>query len=641
MSEVRASHKPLTGRVSGLDNKAFFTPVRLAYIAIFVLSIALYSRTVNFLPVWDDNQIFQKQAFGGGSLWGVFTKPFLGHYFRPLTSLSYWIDFQLGNTTPFIWHQTNILLHAAAVIVVGLLARVITNQPWAGICASIVFAVQPSQIAPTAWVGARTDVLSTLALALFLLTLVKYLQSTDRRWLVTSSVLLLVCALVKEQNLAVLAVVPFAFWWHNKDKTIPRTPLVIALLAPTMVFIVLWLQFAHTAYRLLPPTLGETIARTGGTAVHYSAILLVPTTQAQATLSLANYENTLIVLAGYGILIALVALVAVGFSRRSVAGLAGIIGLALYLPVSNAIPMPSLLVGPYRVASVGIAVALTLGAWAESAIRARRFGQLAIAAGVVAIWGASVVTTTPIWRSEESFFTEVARRDPWSTVGRLNAIATEMKGKRYQEAVSLVDTYLDWAADGADWRSDVESGKGVTLTGKQSRRVRTSTGVQGETETYLSSFLRHRGTALEELGHHAAAVGSLESAVLMDPKSGPALFQLAEVVLATDRPRAIGLYKRSAELYPTNTVYTRLGHALMDSGDFGGAADAFREALKLSDWIGDLWIDLAECEVKNNQYFVAHDAIERAKTLLVLDKGRLARVEQQVQDLKKSTPGSN
>src|SRR5471030_3223219 len=105
----------------------------IALIGVFIFSIGLYLPSILGGAIWDDDDLITGKAFGSNTLYSAFTRPFLGHYFRPLTSASFVFDSSFAKQTPFYYHQTNILLHAITAVLLSCLAVLITKKMAAGI----------------------------------------------------------------------------------------------------------------------------------------------------------------------------------------------------------------------------------------------------------------------------------------------------------------------------------------------------------------------------------------------------------------------------------------------------------------------------------------------------------------------------
>ena len=89
------------------------------------------------------------------------------------------LDCQFYGLRPAGHHLTNVLLHAATVIALFLVLRMMTGAFWRSAFVAAVFAVHPLRVESVAWVAERKDVLSGL---LFLLTIAAYVRYARRPW---------------------------------------------------------------------------------------------------------------------------------------------------------------------------------------------------------------------------------------------------------------------------------------------------------------------------------------------------------------------------------------------------------------------------------------------------------------------------
>ncbi len=82
------------------------------------------------------------------------------HYYRPLATASYALDWAIGHGSPVVFHVTNLVWEAAA----GLLAfftleRWLKNAWLPALLAALVFVVHPTKAESVAWIAGRTDVI--------------------------------------------------------------------------------------------------------------------------------------------------------------------------------------------------------------------------------------------------------------------------------------------------------------------------------------------------------------------------------------------------------------------------------------------------------------------------------------------------
>lgn len=85
----------------------------------------------------------------------------LGLY-RPITELSYRLDFRRSGLDARTFHRTNLLLHALVTGLVALLALRLLGNLRAAAIAGGVFAVHPVHVEAVAWVVGRAEILATL-----------------------------------------------------------------------------------------------------------------------------------------------------------------------------------------------------------------------------------------------------------------------------------------------------------------------------------------------------------------------------------------------------------------------------------------------------------------------------------------------
>lgn len=147
---------------------AFFVCVGLV-----ALVGAVFGRSIHydFLNFDDPSYIYQNPAINQGLsraniIW-IFSHNNLGTWF-PLTDLSHQLDWQLYGANAGGHHLTNVVLHAAAAVLLFLALRRLTGALWRSAFVAAVFAIHPLRVESVAWVVERKDVLSGF---FFMLTL--------------------------------------------------------------------------------------------------------------------------------------------------------------------------------------------------------------------------------------------------------------------------------------------------------------------------------------------------------------------------------------------------------------------------------------------------------------------------------------
>lgn len=88
----------------------------------------------------------------------------LGHGIRPLSRLTYAMDFALWGNSPRGWFATNFLLHLLTTFSVWRLARYALPSNAGAWAATVIFALQPAHGSVVAYISGRSSVLMTLLL---------------------------------------------------------------------------------------------------------------------------------------------------------------------------------------------------------------------------------------------------------------------------------------------------------------------------------------------------------------------------------------------------------------------------------------------------------------------------------------------
>src|SRR5262249_61746098 len=139
-------------------------PSRMRFViglALVVVTLAVYRPVSTYSFVNLDDPIYvQDNPLLDACPLRAFTTIHAG-YWIPLTWLSYQLDYKLYGLAAGGYHQTNLLLHAANVLLLFLLLCRLTGATLPSGFAAALFALHPLQVESVAWVTERKDVLST------------------------------------------------------------------------------------------------------------------------------------------------------------------------------------------------------------------------------------------------------------------------------------------------------------------------------------------------------------------------------------------------------------------------------------------------------------------------------------------------
>jgi len=174
------------------------------------------------------------KAYGALPWWT--SEGFRVAFWRPVASLTHWLDYRLFPQSFPMMHVHNILWFAAMILAVSVLYRRIAVVGWVGGLAALMYLLDDSSYFPTMWVANRNLLISVL---FGVLTLIAYDRWRTERWrpgAVLASVFLLVSLLAAEAGVATLVYL-FAY-----ELALGRGRLVnrAVALAPSAGVLVLW-----------------------------------------------------------------------------------------------------------------------------------------------------------------------------------------------------------------------------------------------------------------------------------------------------------------------------------------------------------------------------------------------------------------
>jgi len=148
-----------------------------AGLAIATALVFLPAVTGGFVNIDDDRYVYRNPlVLAGLSASGIRNAwtTVVFHNWAPLTILSLQIDTSLFGTSPWGYHLTNVLIHAATAAVIYLALVRMTGAAGRSAAAAALFALHPLRVESVAWIAERKDVLSVFFLAVALVAYERY-----------------------------------------------------------------------------------------------------------------------------------------------------------------------------------------------------------------------------------------------------------------------------------------------------------------------------------------------------------------------------------------------------------------------------------------------------------------------------------
>ncbi len=138
------------------------------WLLLLLLPTLVWFPTLTFDFVLDDAGNFLEDPLAQGplKLGAVFATPVHVErstlpFYRPIITLTYWLDRLLWGVSPAGFHLTNLVWHVLAVLLAYTLLRQIGAGTEIGLTAAALFAVLPSHAEAVAWIQGRVDLVAS------------------------------------------------------------------------------------------------------------------------------------------------------------------------------------------------------------------------------------------------------------------------------------------------------------------------------------------------------------------------------------------------------------------------------------------------------------------------------------------------
>jgi protein O-mannosyl-transferase len=188
------------GRVDGaVPAKPGLPPLLPAGLAL--LAILLYANTLGHELVFDDvTLIVQDPLVSNLNWWGIVWES----GYRPVRTLTYALNYLIVGEEPFLYHLTNVVLHAAnGLLILALFWRLTGSRLIAG-AGAFIFIVHPVQTAAVAYVSGRKDLLAAFFMLLALILYLRFREEEGRRHLRASLAVLCFLLAVLSKEVAIV-----------------------------------------------------------------------------------------------------------------------------------------------------------------------------------------------------------------------------------------------------------------------------------------------------------------------------------------------------------------------------------------------------------------------------------------------------
>jgi len=436
--------------------------MRRELLLVFVAAVALYLPTARYGFVQDDRAIIASNpaAHSIGAALRAFDDPYWPRetgagLYRPVTILSYAVDWTVSGGRPGWLHLMDALWHGlATVLLVMLLARWLPTL--GAVAAGLVFAWHPVHVEAVASLVGRAELLAAVGI------LGAVLAARRGQW-----ALAVLCAAVamfsKEHGVIAGVIILLDRWLHTSDEPPYPAGFWIALAIVTIGFLAAWFGFGwvgenDAAAVFYDRGTWERLAIALPAVLRAALLLIWP-----ASLSVdynpqvlpARVGMSIPAVLGFVIMVGIPALALWCRRRAPAMSFAACVAALSYLPTANLFFSSGIVLAERNLYLAVVLPAVFVG-WAATWVAARRgLRPAAVAVAIVTIacgWRSSA--RLPAWRDNRSQLVTLLADHPESYRAHASAAAvlagagdTAGARREYQQADSLFpgDRYLNGA----------------------------------------------------------------------------------------------------------------------------------------------------------------------------------------------------
>lgn len=564
-----------------------------------LVAFVLYLPSLRNGFTYDDRVVVVENRFitDLGNLPKLFSKDYFlrseEKSWRPVTTLSYFVDHLFWGKNPFGYHLTNILLHASTAGLAVLLLLSLRAPPVVALLGGLFFGLHPVATAVVESVSFRDDLLAALFVASGLLAYRSYTagEGSSSRGLYLACVFYAVGCLSKE-NAIVLPALAWAL-----DAVVDKKPLFSfdrrrALALGSMAALgvaYLALRFGPMAgpaetYRYLGG--GPSVAAVTAAAVLFRAVRLLliplglsPVRWVEPAGSIADP------LVAGGLALASSCLVLGWRARRKTPRVSAALAFmaVAWLPVCGIVPLTHPLADRYLyLPLVGFVWLVAEGLFSLGSMPSRgaRSGAVALAALAAFGWAGLTLARHADWKDELSLWSSAVANEPASYRAHYNLGDALYKAGRMEEAEESYRRAL--ALKPVFSLGHYSLGRLLYRTGLKKEAAEQFLEALADRPDYAEAH-NHMGLIFKDRGELERARAEYEAALRLDPSNANALNNLG--VLAASQGRASeaeAYFSRAAASAPYDPrAFANLGSLLAQQGRARDAERAFRKALAL------------------------------------------------------------
>lgn len=253
--KAKSAHSSLpAAKPAAVHRPASAQPQPWHWLLLLVLPAAVYARVLGFDFSYHDDDVMildgarilaQPFSFRNLFLTDAWLQKQVIELYRPLQSVSYWIDYQIAGSTPGWYHAHNLLLHLLNGLLVWQLLHLLSRHVHIALLGAMIWSLHFLNTHAVCWIPARGDVLLATWGVLFLISWLKILQKGHAGWYALN-IASFGMALLAKENAILLPALAGLLWWlrlpERKERVAIQWLLPAAAAWAVIAPIYLWLR---------------------------------------------------------------------------------------------------------------------------------------------------------------------------------------------------------------------------------------------------------------------------------------------------------------------------------------------------------------------------------------------------------------
>lgn len=603
----------LSGTQKGLTGRPLL--YLLAGAAVLITYLTFTPALKNGFINWDDNgYVFENPHLAKPlpEAAAYFFGPhyFIGNYI-PVTMMVYALEYRQAKLNPRLYHQVNLLLHLANVVLVFCLIYLLSGKkPWVAALVALFFGVHPMHVESVAWVSELKDVLYSFFFLAGLLSYYRYLQQQQQParkkfWPALPVVLFFLLSLLSKPAAVVFPLVLLLLDFYTRrrvSKWVWLEKLPLFLLSIIFGLIAIKAQEADQLLHDYYP-LGQRLLFASHSLLNYILRLFLPLNlsifypypaAASGGLPALYYISPLIVAAlGYGVYRSLKQsrLLAFGF-------LFFLVNIALVLQVisvGDAIMADRYTYLPY----IGLFFVLAMGLDRLYHSRQESLKTLKpLAAGGVLILALACCyasnARSKVWQNDNTIGSDLLEKFPDDRLALNNQGFLLYVQERYAEAIPLLRRAVDLKPDYT--RASINLINSYLAISDYDNALKAVDLALGQ-KPLDANLLNIKGYLLFTQKDYQGSVLAYRKAIAVKKDNIKAYISISESYYALkDYDKGIATMDAALAVEPDNAMLlNNKGYFLFLKGRYPDAVEYFKSALRLQPGYGTASVNLADC----------------------------------------------